>query len=211
MDTIISFLRQRLSQPLPGRTSQVKMAPQPVNGGEIRKMTPSSHASPSSVLILLIKHREVWELALTLRSDDIDHGGQISFPGGGAEEGENACQTALREAKEEIGVDEESITVIGQLSELYINNSNNIVSPIVGYMNHMPSFSINPAEVEEVFTIELDTLLEKKNLTVENWDLKEYTYRVPYWNMHRVPLWGATAMMLSEFLDLYREYKMSEH
>ena len=207
MDTLISFLQQRLSGSLPGRPSQVKMAPQPVNGGETRKMEPGSNSSPSSVLILLIKHHGVWELALTLRSDDIDHGGQISFPGGRAEKNEDAPQTAIREAKEEIGVSEKSITIIGQLSELYINNSNNIVSPVVGYMDFMPDFTINPAEVEEVFTIKLDALLQKKNLTVENWDLKEYTYRVPYWNIHRVPLWGATAMILSECLDLYREYK----
>ncbi|HET6527951.1 MAG TPA: hypothetical protein VFG39_04295 [Balneolaceae bacterium] len=60
--------------------------------------------------------------------------------------------------------------------------------------------------MEEVFAVELDSLLRKKNLTVEDWDLQTHTYRVPYWNIHRVPLWGATAMMLSELLDLYREF-----
>ena len=209
MNTLVSFLEQRLSHALPGRSSQIKMAPQPVNGGEARKMEPNGNTSPSSVLILLIKHQKEWELALTLRSDDIDHGGQISFPGGRAEPGEDARQTAVREAEEEIGVAQKSITIIGQLSELFIDNSNNIVRPVVGYINEMPDFSINPAEVEEVFTIKLDALLQKKNLTIENWDLKEYTYRVPYWDIHRVPLWGATAMMLNEFLDIYREYKTS--
>lgn len=209
MDTLISFLQQRLAHPLPGKAAQIKMAPQPVNGGQVREMDPSGNTAPSSVLILLIKYRKEWELVLTLRSDDIDHGGQISFPGGRAEEDEDAPQTALREAREEIGIDEKSVTVIGQLSELYIDNSNNIVSPVVGYMDYMPSFRTNPAEVKEVFTIKLDALLRKKNLTVENWNLKEFTYRVPYWDVHRVPLWGATAMMLSEFLDLYREYKTS--
>ncbi|WP_441001378.1 NUDIX hydrolase, partial [Fodinibius sp. SL11] len=115
-------------------------------------------------------------------------------------------QTALREAKEEIGVPSNTITVVGELSQLYVSHSNNLVTPVVGFTNSRPHFEINPAEVEEVFAVELNSLLHKKNITVEDWDLQSYTYRVPYWDVHQVPLWGATAMMLNEFLDLYREF-----
>lgn len=207
MDNLITFLQQRLPRPLPGKTAQVKMAPEPVSGGTARKMNAPDDAQPSSVLILLFpNNHQKWELALTLRSSNIDHGGQISFPGGRAESEEEAPQTALREAKEEIGINPDSVRIMGQLSDLYINNSDNIVSPVVGYTNTKPDFKINPLEVEEVFAIELDSLLQKRNLTVEEWKLKNYIYRVPYWDIHRVPLWGATAMILSEFLDLYREF-----
>ena len=184
------------------------MAPKPVNDGENRELNAPDDAQPSSVLVLLFPNRkEQWELTLTLRSHDIDHGGQISFPGGRSEPGEEIARTALREAEEEIGVPSDTVEIIGQLSKLYISPSNNIVSPVVGALKARPDFIINPAEVEEVFAIELDSLLHKKNLTVEDWELENYKYRVPYWDIHRVPLWGATAMMLNEFLDLYREFR----
>lgn len=207
MQDLISFLEKRLGQNLPGRDAQLQMAPKPVNGGELRQMDAPDNAHQSSVLLLLFPNEEGnTELALTLRSDDINHGGQISFPGGRAEEGETIHKTALREAHEEIGIDPNSVTVIGRLSELYVNHSNNLVLPVVGFTKQRPDFKPNPTEVEEVFAVELDSLLQKKNLTAENWNLRTHTYRVPYWDLHHVPLWGATAMMLNELLSLYREF-----
>ncbi|SMO89008.1 NUDIX domain-containing protein [Fodinibius sediminis] len=208
MDPLITFLQQRLEHPLPGKSSQLAMAPEPVTGNTRRRpMTPAGDARQSSVLILLFPNdHQKWELILTLRTPSINHGGQISLPGGRAESGERPLQTALREAREEIGIPSQDVTVIGQLSELYVSHSNNQVVPVVGYLPERPRFSINPAEVEEVFAIELDSLLHKKNLTVEDWNLRSHTYRVPYWDVHQVPLWGATAMILHELLDLYREF-----
>ena len=210
MHKLINFLHDRLTRGLPGRQAQVEMAPEPVSGGNQREMNPPKDVHHSSVLVLLFPNEEQeLELTLTLRSNDIDHGGQISFPGGRAEKGESSTETALREAKEEIGVDPQTVTIIGQLSDLYVSNSNNLVTPIVGYLDKRPSFTINPREVEEVFAVELQSLLHKKNLTVEDWNLHTYTYRVPYWDVHRVPLWGATAMMLNELLEITREFKPS--
>ncbi|WP_138431801.1 NUDIX hydrolase [Fodinibius saliphilus] len=207
MEELVNFLKNRLQKELPGREAQLKMAPKPISSGSIRKMEAPNHANDSSVLILLFPNEEgEAELTLTLRSHDIDHGGQISFPGGRAEAGESPAQTALREAEEEIGINADSVTIIGQLSDLYINNSNNLVTPVVGISKQKPTFDINPSEVEEVFAVELNSLLHKKNLSVENWELGKHSYKVPYWNIHQVPLWGATAMMLHELLDLYRAY-----
>ena len=207
MNELATFLQSRLQNPLPGRESQLKMAPKPVAEGELRKMKPPDDAYRSSVLVLLFPNEEgEIELTLTLRTKDINHGGQISFPGGGAEEGESVDETALREAQEEIGINPKTVSIIGTLSELYVNHSNNRVTPVVGFMEKRPEFILNPNEVEELFTVELDSLLHKKNLTVEDWDLQTQKYRGPYWDVHRVPLWGATAMMLRELLDLYREF-----
>lgn len=208
MHDLIQFLENRLSKNLPGKKAQIKMAPKPVSGGMLREMNAPDHANKSSVLVLLFPNEErEMELILTVRSHDIDHGGQISFPGGRGEEGETVVETALREANEEIGIDPKSVSVIGQLSELYVSHSNNLVTPVVGFMNNRPEFKRNPTEVEEVFAIELHSLLLKKNLTVEDWSLSKHTYRVPYWDVHQVPLWGATAMMLNELLELFREFK----
>jgi len=210
MQNLVTFLQQRLSRPLPGREAQIKMAPEPVSGGEHRQMDPPAHANISRVSVLFFPNeKQKPELVLTVRSHDIDHGGQISFPGGRAEEGESSAETALREAKEEIGINPDTVTILGQLSDLYVRHSNNLVTPVVGVMNSRPDFDINPLEVAEVFAIEVDSLLHKKNLTVEDWDLSRYTYRVPYWDIHNVPLWGATAMMLNELLELIREFKNS--
>jgi len=207
MHQLITFLKRRLDKSLPGEKAQFKMAPKPVSGGQPRAMEAPESAHQSSVLVLLFPNQENDpELILTLRSSDINHGGQISFPGGRAEEGETITETALREAWEEIGIEQESVTIIGQLSDLYVRHSNNVVSPVVGIMENRPDFEVNPREVEEVFAVELRSLIQKKNLTVEDWNLSKHTYRVPYWDVHQVPLWGATAMMLNEFLDLYREF-----
>ncbi len=210
MHSFVEYLKNRLEQPLPGRDLQLKMAPEPKdNKGPERVMEPTAHARQSSVLVLIYpnENREL-EILLTLRSTDIDHGGQISFPGGRSEKDETATETALREAQEEVGIDPEQVEIIGQLTNLFVNNSNNDVTPVVGYLPDQPELSLDPSEVEEAFSVELDSLLGKKNLTVEDWDLKNYTFKVPYWDVHRVPLWGATAMMLNEFLELYREFKV---
>jgi len=211
MSDLISFLESRLFETLPGKEAQLRMAPKPVSSGPRRPMQPHEDASLSSVLILLFPNTEQeWELILTLRTSNIDHGGQISLPGGRAENGETVAETALREANEEIGVDSGAVSVIGELSELFVPHSATRVTPVVGHLPARPSFVANPDEVEEIFAIELDSLLAKNNLIEEEWNLREHSYHVPYWDLHRVPLWGATAMILSEFLDLYREFKATE-
>lgn len=211
MHDLIPFLKSRLRNNLPGKDAQLRMAPKPIAEGPHRQLTPNSTAIPSSVLILLFPNEnEDWELLLTLRSNDIDHGGQISFPGGRAEADETTTETALREAHEEVGIDPQQINTIGKLSKLFISHSNTQVTPVIGYMPASTHFIANPDEVEEIFTVELDSLITKKNLIEEQWKLQDYKYKVPYWDVHHVPLWGATAMMLNEFLDLYREY-LSTH
>lgn len=211
MHLFIDFLKGRLNRDrsLPGKDAQLKMAPKPLTDGPPRQMDPPGESvHKSSVLIALFPNPEgELELILTLRSSDIDHGGQISLPGGRSEEDENVVETALREAKEEVGLNPGDIEIIGSLSDLYVNHSNNYVTPVVGYLAETPDLTLNPAEVEEAFTVELNSLAGKKNLTVEQWNLREHSYHVPYWDVHRVPLWGATAMILSEFLELYREFR----
>lgn len=208
MHPFIDYLKNRLQKSLPGADAQFEMAPKPVDRGPRRKMVAPDDARKSSVLILIYPNDErELELLLTLRTSDINHGGQISFPGGRSEEGESDVETALREANEEVGINTDEVEIVGRLTNLYVNHSNNQVIPVVGYLKEAPELLLDPREVEEAFSVELDSLVHKKNLTVEDWELENYTFKVPYWDVHRVPLWGATAMMLNEFLEIYREFK----
>lgn len=208
MHPFLTYLEERTKQSLPGKDAHMKMAPSPVNGGPNRLYDPPENVRKSSVLIPFLSHCDTnLELLFTLRSPHIKHGGQISFPGGRIEENESIEDAALREAHEEVGIIPKSVNIIGSMSELYINHSNNQVQPILGWMNQRPDFVLQEEEVSEAFFIPFDDLIKDELKKHEHWQLKDNEYKVPFWTIHEVPLWGATAMMLAEVIELYTEYK----
>ncbi len=204
-DTFISDIKMRLEQPLPGRDAQLKFA-RPYR--EMSAEVPL-HARTACVLILFypideIPHFVLIERQTSERPGD-RHGGQISFPGGKTENMDaTLAATALREAEEEIGVPAHRIEIIGRLSELYIPVSNFIVHPFVGYMPEAPRFDLQPEEVREVFEVPVSLLLDKTirhRMDIRAHDgltLKD----VPYFRIRERVVWGATAMMLGELLDI---------
>lgn len=206
---LIYFFINRLKQKLPGIDSQKKMAPI-LGDNYFRSFSPASNSKNSAVLVLLITNTSIEqiEVLLTLRSSNLNnHSGQICFPGGKSETGESFYQTALREANEEIGIDKNEINIIGELSELYVPPSNSTIHPVLAYTNHRPATINNEAEVEEVFFVELNSFINSKYYRLEQWKFDNYNVDVPLWNIHHsTPLWGATAMVLAELLDLYQEY-----
>lgn len=209
-DDLQLFLEKRLKRTLPGRKAQLKMVPNPINQqAKPRNMEPPSKANYSSVLLLFFPNKiDKLSLIFTVRSNEINHGGQISFPGGRAEKGESPQGTALREANEEIGINPVDVNIVGNMSDLFVNVSNNVVTPVVGFIDYKPNFKLNAAEVDEVFTVPLSNLSNEKNKITEKWELRSGAfYDIPFWNVHDVPLWGATAMILSEFMELYMEFK----
>ena len=161
----------------------------------------------SSVLVPIATWEKRYELILTLRTEGIAHGGQLSFPGGGQEGDESLKETAVRESYEEIGLLKGSVKVAGELSPLYVNHSNNLVTPYVGFIDEEQIFTPNPNEVHEVFRIPLNDFLLPEKHVIEQKELKGTPYIVPYWDIHHVPLWGATAMMVSELIELYRNFQ----
>lgn len=210
MTNFQAFLEHRLAHSLPGEAAQNKMRPHP---STLKKLNFTSNLPEndqfrnSSVLVPIITWKNELEIILTLRTSGIKHGGQLSFPGGGKEGNETIEETALRETREEIGLKEETVSIAGQLTPLYVNHSNNMVTPVVGFIQEEQKFTPNPNEVEEVFTVPFSELIVPKNMITEEWDLRETKFTVPYWAIHEVPLWGATAMMLSELMELYNEFK----
>lgn len=202
------YLQKRLKSRLPGRSSQQKMAPHPLKGKTFaRNYEPANDDfRNSSVLVPLISWKDELEVVLTLRTQDINHGGQLSFPGGGREGDETIFETALRESQEEIGLHKQGVNIAGTLTPLYVGHSDNMVTPVVAFLEEKQNFTPNPNEVDEIISVPLKKLVEDKNLVFEEWNLRGTPYRVPYWNIHRVPLWGATAMMMSELIELYQGF-----
>ena len=204
----IEFLRVRLTQPLPGVDAQRKMAPR-FDGGKYRSFNAPDTARHSAVLALLIVSNNHASILLTLRSHLLPtHKGQLSFPGGRIEEGESYEDAALRETNEEVGIDTSHIEVLGRLSELYTPPSNSTIHPVVAYCTHFPEMNHSTGEVEESFFVSLDELAEENSIHHEEWNYNNQPMTVPLWKVHHtVPLWGATAIMLSELMALYNEWK----
>jgi len=206
-----SYIKQYSNGSLPGWPAQKKMCPVPVKGDPTRKQPDDNQGNPSSVLVPLFPgHNQDLHVILTLRTKSIRHAGQISFPGGRAEVNETPVETALRETHEEVGIDPNSVSIAGTISPLYLDRSDSRIEPFVGFLNEKPALTRNPNEVEEIIIVKIEELLGNSLLKRETWELQNRKLEVPFWDIHRVPLWGATAMMMSELLELYQSFLKDE-
>ena len=163
---------------------------------------PNERTRRSAVLILFYPHKESIYLPLILRPQyDGVHAGQMAFPGGRMERTDrDLTQTALREAQEEIGIRVQDVTVLGQLSELFIPPSNFYVQPVVGMLTARPDFYPDPREVDAVVEVRLDTLLDKTIVGDSQIEVRGITVDAPYYAIEGHRVWGATAMMIAELL-----------
>ncbi len=189
-----SKLEHALSQPLPGRAAQNIMAP---TG---RNLTPFEHRYSAAVLVALYQQGNQWRFPLIKRVEDgFAHSGQIGFPGGRIEADETPVETALREAEEEIGLKPALVRLIGQLSQLPIPVSKFLVYPVVGIIAGQPEWKINRSEVDSVFTVAIEDILEPENVKYDTWQLSIGTIQGLFFHLYGHKVWGATAMILSEF------------
>ncbi len=197
---------------LPGLDTQLKMAPKSRlveyaksqllsrHAGELN----SKNAKKSAVLILFYPKDDRVHLVMMVRATDSSvHSGQVSFPGGMAEESDQSLiHTALREANEEMGIVPESVRIIGQLTKLYIPPSNFDVYPFVGYTDSSPIFKSN-YEVQKILEIDLDTLLDPETRTHKNIQHRTGSvFEVPCYYIQGEVLWGASAMIMAELLEV---------
>jgi 8-oxo-dGTP pyrophosphatase MutT (NUDIX family) len=205
--TFIISIKEKLEKPLPGVSSQIKMA------GLRRFMKDGGIVVPDdvrkgAVLTLFYPHNSKLYMVFIKRTEYPGvHSGQISFPGGGLEQvDKDIVDTALREAEEEIGVNRNSVMVLGKLTDLFIPPSNFLVTPVVGYTTERPDFRPDPDEVDRILEYPMDELLNELNIMEKEIAIfPEVTLKVPCFYIDGNVIWGATAMILSELLDVIRQ------
>jgi len=204
---LIKLLFDEFNNELPGEKAHELMAP---SNRRTAKSIQQSEIEPklSAVLMLLYPKNNEIHFALIQRPDyEGAHGGQISFPGGKQEGFETLKETALRETHEEIGVQPERIQILGELTQVYIPPSNFLVAPFLGYTDEAPVFIPDEIEVEEIIEIKVMDLLNKelikrKKIEVAKHTEKPFFIEVPYFELNYNTVWGATAIMLSEFRQM---------
>lgn len=228
----IDRLAAALRQPLPGLAAQMRMAPNPRPGTERIFDPNLNCRRAGVLVLLYPGRSEAFhrdsdvrdiggfdglacaptgsgrdasplQIVLTRRTDSLDnHRGQISFPGGSFDPGEDAVCAALREAWEELGIDPAKLDVLGDLSPLYIPPSGFCIYPVVAHSPARPDFVPNTGEVAEVLEVPLAHLLDPATRGEEMWMIRGEDTWVPFYRVGHHKVWGATAMVLCELLSL---------
>lgn len=131
------------------------------------------------------------------------HAGQIGFPGGRQEPTDDGPRSAaLRETTEEIGLPSENIRILGKLTPLYVSVSNFMIYPFVGWIDSRPRFPLNDREVDRLLFFPLLQHIEDPVSEIREMDTFSGKLRVPGIPFQEEYIWGATAMILAEFLDI---------
>jgi len=202
-EKFIASIKKELIKPLPGIIAQYKMAPE----DRIEKVAMAhikGKQQISAVLILIFPEHEIPTVCFIRRQDYPGaHSGQISFPGGKNEEKDpDLWNTAIRETNEETGVKAGQIQYIGKLTPLYIPVSNFWVHPFVGCLLHRPQFIIDKSEVKYIFKVPLIEIMKQEIIEKSRQNIESKKKEVPCYNYKGETIWGATAMILCEFLEI---------
>ena len=190
--------KAELSGDLPGVAAQLEMAPQ--FRGEFEH--PGDPIKAAVLILLYPKNGLVHTVFMKRNAYDGPHSAQVSFPGGRFEaEDQTLRETALRETREELGINL-PITVLGPLTDILIQVSNFLVSPFVAWVETTPDFSPDASEVQYLIECSLEELLNPRNISSEEVIRHGRQITAPFYSIEGEKIWGATAMMLSEFLQL---------
>ena len=216
-ETLIERLQKRLAGELPGIKSWERMAVKSQKGQSIESESLQKYSEwltkekmsvmkKAAVLIGLFQKEGEWYLPLIKRPmHEKNHPGQIALPGGAMEKDETLENTAIREAFEEVGIKPDDVGIIGVMTPLPVPVSNYVISPFVGIINKEPKWKINKDEVEELIILKLDDLINADNGYSEDWNLRGNQVKVPIFKLMDKTIWGATATVLCELIDLIKE------
>jgi 8-oxo-dGTP pyrophosphatase MutT (NUDIX family) len=200
----IELLKKELAKELPGKDFQLRMAPEI----RIQRKTKAS-AKKAAVLILLYPDEQLFFTVFIKRTKYLGiHSGQISLPGGKMEKNDtDISATALREAEEEIGIKRNDVEILGYLSQLLIPVSNMLVFPVIGFIPYRPNFIKQPGEVDELIETSIDMFLHPEAIQKKNEKILFRKAVIPFYNIDGNHIWGATAMIISEFAELLQRIK----
>ncbi len=204
MIILIENIIENLKQPLPGKRAHKELAPY---RNEIELDFKNKNPKIASTLLLIYpRDGETFFCLIERQEYEGTHSNQISFPGGKNESGESIKETALRETKEEIGVDPISINIIGELTQVFVPPSNFLIHPFVGYCDFTPSFKANDREVKRIIEINIEDLFKKDVIKFKKMSFKKNSgalnFNVPYLDLNNEIVWGATSVILNEFRKL---------
>jgi 8-oxo-dGTP pyrophosphatase MutT (NUDIX family) len=202
---IEASLKERLSGTLPGIEAQMRFAPSSTRPGWRPGHFPPD-ARLAAALLLIYPSPAGIAVPLTVRASGLArHAGQISLPGGATDPGETLVEAALREAAEEIAVEPATVRVLGELTPVHVLVSGFTLHPIVGVADRRPDFAAAPGEVEAILEVSLDDLRDASRIRQGTRIREGVAVEYPYFDLHGHQVWGATAMVLGEFICLLAE------
>ena len=163
----------------------------------------------AAVLVPIYCNQGQYHILFTKRTEKVrEHKGQISFPGGAYQEGDRTLlDTALRECAEEIGLMAEDVEILGELDDKISRTSNYIISPFVALVPWPYQFKVNKDETEEIIEAPLPALLDKSCLHQEIETLDGEVVTTYFYHYQERVIWGATARILNQFLNIFSELK----
>ena len=159
-----------------------------------KKKITGKNLKASAVLIPLFYNRGQCHVLFTERSDEVDfHKGQVCFPGGSREPSDSSLlQTALRETEEEIGLRAQDVEILGEFDDNVTFTSHYVISPFVAFIPHPYPLKADSREIKEIFSVPLSFLMDEANFKQDSYEYEGHT------------IWGATARILRQFIDLLK-------
>jgi len=158
----------------------------------------------AAALVPLLEHDGEARVLLTRRRVDLrHHAGQVSFPGGLVDPGEETLAAALREAREEIGLEPGAVEVLGPLDEVLVLTSGFRLTPWVGVVPYPYPYVASPDEVESLLIVPLPELLRPGVHRVEERELRGGRRQVHVYDLPEATVWGATARALNQLLAFW--------
>ena len=197
----IARLEAALKTPLPGASAQNRMSPVPARQWP-QGFNPARIRNAAGLLLVQPAHDDA-AIVLTVRADTLErHRGQVSLPGGVVDPGETFEQAAVREAHEEIDLDSSLVRTLGELTPIDIHVSGFRLHPIVAACAQRPKLRAADHEVARILEIPLQQLMDSRSIAWRTMTRDSRQFNVPVFVVDDAEIWGATAMIVAEFLTL---------
>lgn len=210
MKPLPETIRDAISKGLPGTGVQWEMASSDRMIKDFPRIKREDSRLAAVLILIYPDNRSLNTILIQRPTYKGVHSGQISFPGGKAEEKDtDLIETALREASEETGIDPNEVTVLGCLTPLFIPVSDTEVTPVIGWQNNKPNIDIDPAEVVHIIEADLEKLANPSIIKVKSFPVRNEMLDVKYYDYEGYTIWGATAMLLHEMITLFHREGIS--